>query len=132
MHTSNIHEIRKKAAVSIAVKIINGNLLRTVWCRICNIETEKIPHQLLNLPCRWRLEGAFRAMKGVTRSHRELTSANPMPRKREPPPQSEMGVPIISQAAEPYVHRTQLLIVQTRCQEKGDPHQLAWDESQWR
>ena len=38
MHTSNIHEIRKKAAVSIAVKIITGHLLRTVWYNIGNIE----------------------------------------------------------------------------------------------
>jgi hypothetical protein len=38
MHTSNIHEIRKKAAVSIAVKIITGHLLRTVSYNISNIE----------------------------------------------------------------------------------------------
>jgi hypothetical protein len=38
MNTSNIHEIRKKAAVSITVKIITGHLLRTVWYNISNIE----------------------------------------------------------------------------------------------
>ena len=43
MHTSNIHEITKKAAVSIAVKIITGHLLRTIWYNISNIETGKIP-----------------------------------------------------------------------------------------
>ena len=85
MHTSNIHEITKKAAVSIAVKIITGHLLRTMWYRICNIETEKIPHQLLNLPCRWGLEGAFRAMKGATCSHHGFTNANPMPIKKAKP-----------------------------------------------
>ena len=31
-----------------------------------------------------------------------------MPRKKEPPPQSLMGVPKISQVGEPYVHRNQL------------------------
>ena len=38
MHTSNIHEITKKAAVSIAVKIITGHLLCTIWYNISNIE----------------------------------------------------------------------------------------------
>ena len=71
MHTSNIHEIRKKAAVSIAVKIITGHLLRTVWYNISNIENRG-------------LEGVG-IIKRATGSSNGFTNANSMPRKKAEP-----------------------------------------------
>jgi len=70
MHTSNIHEIRKKAAVSIAVKIITGHLLRTVCYNISNIENRG-------------LEGVG-IIKRATGSSNGFTNANSMPRKKAP------------------------------------------------
>ena len=78
MHTSNIHEIRKKAAVSIAVKIITGHLLRTVWYNISNIENRG-------------LEGVG-IIKRATCSSNGFTSANSVPRKKTPTDPMPMGV----------------------------------------
>ena len=72
MHTSNIHEITKKAAVSIAVKIITGHLLCTIWYNISNIENGGLEKVGIT--------------KRATCSSNGFTSANSMPRKKEPPP----------------------------------------------
>jgi hypothetical protein len=71
MHTSNIHEITKKAAVSIALKSITGHLLCTIWYNISNIENGGLERVGI--------------IKRATCSSNGFTSANPMPRKRKPP-----------------------------------------------
>ena len=109
MHTSNIHEITKKAAVSIAVKIITGHLLCTIWYNISNIENRGLERVGI--------------IKRATCSPNGFTNANSMPRKKNPHrPYADGGQKReILKRVSHHAHITDYLM-QTRCQGKETPH----------